>query len=74
MQEQIYMVQTVVLLNIFLETVMFLLQDTLINRKIINTKSKEQYLFKIELFCNIIRIFTVYFDNFNVFLLIESKK
>ncbi len=68
------MVQTVVLLNIFLETVMFLLQDTLINRKIINTKSKEQYLFKIELFCNIIRIFTVSFFNFNVFLLIESKK
>ncbi len=31
--------------------------------------SKEQYLFKIDIFCNIINTFTITFDQFNAFLL-----
>ncbi len=59
------MLKTVVLLHIFVETVTPLIfQDSLIN-----TISKEQHLFQIEIFCNILNVFTVTFDRFNVYLL-----
>ncbi len=34
--------------------------------------SKEQHLFETEIFCNIIIVFTVTFDKFNIFLLNKS--
>ncbi len=46
------MLKIVVLLNIFEETVILFFQDSLINC------SKQQHLFKIEIFCNIINVFT----------------
>ncbi len=36
--------------------------------------SKEQHLFEIEIFCNIISVFTVTFDQFNASLLNKSIK
>ncbi len=36
--------------------------------------SKEQLLFEIEIFCNIIHVFTVTFDRFNTSLLNKSIK
>jgi len=36
------------------------------NRKVRKTESlKEQHLFEIEIFCNIINVFTATFDSFN---------
>ncbi len=50
-----------VLLNIFVETVIHLFQDPLINKKII-------YFIR-NIFCGIINVFSVTFDQFNVLLL-----
>ncbi len=57
------MLKTVVLHNIFVETWFILFFK--IHRWI--ESSKEQHLF--EIFCNIINIFTVIFDRFNVYLM-----
>ncbi len=65
------MLKTVVLHNIFMETViLFIFQDFLINRKC----SKEQHLFEIEILCNIINLFSVTFDQFNESLINSKKK
>ncbi len=37
-----------------------------------NRKFKEQHLFETEIFCNIINVFTVTFDQYNESLLIKS--
>ncbi len=50
-----------VLLNIFVETVIHLFQDPLINKKNI-------YFIR-NIFCGIINVFSVTFDQFNVLLL-----
>ncbi len=58
------MLKTVVLHNIFVETVMyFIFLDSQMNR---------QHLFEIEIFCNIINVFTVTFDQFNASLMNKS--
>ncbi len=48
------MLTTVVLFNIFVETVMHLFQYYLMNRKF-----KNQHLFEMEIFCKVINVFTV---------------
>ncbi len=53
------MLKTVVLMNIFVYTDVFIFQDSQINRKC----SKEQHLFEIEIFSDIINAFTVTFSN-----------
>ncbi len=61
------MLKTVVLTNIFVETVIhFIFQDSQMN------SSKEQHLFEIEISCNIINVLTVSFDQFNVSLMNKS--
>ncbi len=56
----------VVLLNIFVETVMRLIFFR------IYRSSKEQRLFEIKIFCNIINVFTVTFDHFIASLMNKS--
>ncbi len=56
--------KTVVLLNIFVETVTLFFRVFLMNRS-----SKEQHLFEIEIFCNNINVFTDTFDQFNASLM-----
>ncbi len=57
------MLKTIVLLNISVETVTpFILS------------SKEQNLFEIEIFCNIINVFAVNFEQFNASKWIYLKK
>ncbi len=58
------MYQTVVLLNILVETVMHFFQDSLMNKKFKRTAF---------IFCNIINVFTITFETFNVSLLNKSK-
>ncbi len=59
------MLKTVVLHNIFVETVIyFIFQDSQMNRI-----SKEPHLFEIEIFGQIINVFTVTFDKFYASLL-----
>ncbi len=60
------MLKTVVLTNIFVETDLFFR----IHRWI--ESSKEQHFFKIEIFCYIINVFTVTFDQFNASLINKS--
>ncbi len=62
------MLKTVVLHNIFVETVIILFFR--IHRWI--ESSKEQHLFEIETFWNIINVFTPTFDQFNLFKSIIS--
>ncbi len=58
------MLKTVVLHNIFVETVIyFIFQDYLMNRKF---NKKKQHLFEIEIFANIINVFTCYFSIFEI--------
>ncbi len=57
--------KTVVLPNFFVETNFF--QDSSINKEL-----KSNYL--IDIFCNIINVFTVTFDQLNVSLLNKSKQ
>ncbi len=56
------MLITVVLPNIFVETVIYHFQES----------SKEQHLFEIEILCNIINVFTIIFVQINIFLLNRS--
>jgi len=56
------MLRTVLLLNIFREILILFFQDSLMSRT----------AFKIEIFCFIIKVFTVTLDQFNVALLIKS--
>ncbi len=59
------MLKTVVLPNIFVETVIhFIFQDSQMNRKF-----KRTALFEIEIFSNIRNLFTVTFDQFNASLM-----
>ncbi len=60
------MLKTVVLPNIFVETVIQDLQDLQKNRKF------KRNLFEIEIFWNIINVFTVAFDQFNASLMNRS--
>ncbi len=53
------MLKTVVLIHIFVETVNLWWKES----------SKEQHIFKIEIFCYIINVFTVPFDQLNASLL-----
>ncbi len=57
------MLKTIVLLNIFVETTYFFVQDTLMKVQKNNT-----YL-KYKSFCNIINVFTVTFGHFTTSLL-----
>ncbi len=58
------------LLHIFVETMMhFYSQDSLMNRKF-----KRPHLFEIEIFCNIINVFTVTFDQFDASLLNKRSR
>ncbi len=50
------------LLNIFVENMMHFL----------GFSSKEEHLFEIELFCNIIKVFTATFNQFNASLMNKS--
>ncbi len=59
------MLKTVVLHNILVETVKHFLFWRI-------ESSKEQHLLEMEIFCNIINIFTVTFDQFNAALLNKS--
>ncbi len=56
------MLKTIVLLNIFWE-----------NRWWIESSKEEQHLFKIEVFCNIIEVFTDTFDHFNAYFMNKCK-
>ncbi len=55
------MLKTVVLLHIFVDFFFMILWWI--------GHSKEHYLFKVEVFCKILNVFTVTFDQFNVSLL-----
>ncbi len=57
------MLRTVVLLSDFVET------DICFQGTLMNLKFKEQYLFEIEMFCKMLNIFAVTFDQFNASLL-----
>ncbi len=62
------MFKTVVLHNIFVETVIYLFfQDSQINRKF-----KRTAFIRNIIFCNIINVCTVTFDQFNAYLLNKS--
>ncbi len=61
------MLKTVVLHNIFVETVIILFF-----RILWWIESSKEHLFEIESFCNIINIFTVTFDQFNASLMNKS--
>jgi len=52
--------KTVILLNVFLQTIFFIFYFF---------DGKKQPLFEIEIFVNIIKVFTVTFDQFNAYLL-----
>ncbi len=58
------MLNTVVL-NIFVETEIIIWWIE---------SSKEQHLFEIEIFCNVINVFTITFDQFNASLLNKTFK
>ncbi len=57
------MLKTVVMFNVFVETVIHFFQDSLLNRKF-----KEQNWFQIELFCKIINAFIVTFDQIKIII------
>jgi len=57
------MLKTVVLLYIFVNT------DILIHRKL-----KKRHLFKIKIYCNILKSILVTFEHFNAYLLNKSTK
>jgi len=62
--------ETVELLNIFVETVIIILFSRIF-RWI--ESLKEQQLFEIEIFCNIINVFTITFDKWNTSLLKKKQ-
>ncbi len=60
------MLKTVVLHNISVDTVMhFIITDE-------QKSLKEQHLFETKIICDIINVFTVTFDQFNMFLMNKS--